>query len=99
MSADKVTSGGEPTLGDLGVQPRPLEEFLAVLKASAIGVGSDIVSTDQHEAMGIEQASVQLLGSSEFYHLPVRLKYSNQGRLGEITRLDRILQCIHRDDA
>jgi hypothetical protein len=37
--------------------------------ASAIGVGSDIVSTDQHEAMGIEQTSVQLLGSSEFYYL------------------------------
>jgi hypothetical protein len=51
--------------------------------ASAIGVGSDIVSTDQHEAMGIEQTSVQLLGSSEFYHLPVPLKYSNQGRLGK----------------
>ena len=32
LSADKVTSGGEPTLGDLGVQLRPLEEFLAVLE-------------------------------------------------------------------
>jgi NADH dehydrogenase len=32
MKTDKVVSGAEPTLGDLGVQPRPLEEFLAVLK-------------------------------------------------------------------
>jgi hypothetical protein len=67
--------------------------------ASAIGIRSDIVSTDQHEAMGIEQTSVQLLGSSEFYHLPVRLKYSNQGQFGKFARLNRILQRIHRDDA
>ena len=32
LKTDKVVSGMEPTLGDLGVQPRPLEEFLAVLK-------------------------------------------------------------------
>jgi hypothetical protein len=32
LSADKLSSGGKPTLGDLGVQLRPLEEFLAVLK-------------------------------------------------------------------
>src|ERR1700730_15527154 len=32
LKTDKVVSGAEPTLGDLGVQPRPLEEFLAVLK-------------------------------------------------------------------
>jgi hypothetical protein len=29
---DKVVSGREPTFGDLGVHPRPLEEFLAALK-------------------------------------------------------------------
>ena len=34
LKTDKVVSGAEPTLGDLGVQPRPLEEFLAVLKHS-----------------------------------------------------------------
>jgi uncharacterized protein YbjT (DUF2867 family) len=32
LKTDKVVSGVEPTLDDLGVQPRPLEEFLAVLK-------------------------------------------------------------------
>jgi uncharacterized protein YbjT (DUF2867 family) len=32
LKTDKVVSGVKPTLGDLGVQPRPLEEFLAVLK-------------------------------------------------------------------
>ena len=30
LRTDKVVSGAEPTLGDLGVQPRPLEEFLAI---------------------------------------------------------------------
>jgi hypothetical protein len=43
----------------------------------AIGIASDIVSADQHGAIGIEQSSVQILGSSEFYHLPMRLKYSS----------------------
>jgi NADH dehydrogenase len=33
LKTDKVVSGMEPTLDDLGVQPRPLEEFLAVFKA------------------------------------------------------------------
>jgi NADH dehydrogenase len=33
LKTDKVVSGMEPTLGDLGVQPRPLEEFLALSKA------------------------------------------------------------------
>jgi NADH dehydrogenase len=33
LKTDKVVSGMEPTLGDLGVQPRPLEEFLALFKA------------------------------------------------------------------
>jgi hypothetical protein len=42
----------------------------------AIGIASDIVSADQHGAIGVEQSSVQILGSSEFYHLPMRLKYS-----------------------
>ena len=32
LKTDKVISGLEPTLGDLGVQPRPLDEFLAVFK-------------------------------------------------------------------
>jgi hypothetical protein len=32
LKTDKVVSGVEPTLGDLGVQPWPLEEFLVVLK-------------------------------------------------------------------
>jgi NADH dehydrogenase len=32
LKTDKVVSGVERTLGDLGVQPRPLEEFLAVIK-------------------------------------------------------------------
>src|SRR6266446_7334338 len=32
LKTDKVVSGMEPTLGDLGVQPRPLGEFLAVFK-------------------------------------------------------------------
>jgi uncharacterized protein YbjT (DUF2867 family) len=32
LKTDKVVSGVERTLGDLGVQPRPLEEFLAVFK-------------------------------------------------------------------
>ncbi len=32
LKTDKVVSGAEPTLGDLGVQPRPLEDFLAVVK-------------------------------------------------------------------
>jgi NADH dehydrogenase len=32
LKTDKVINGLEPTLGDLGVQPRPLEKFLAVLK-------------------------------------------------------------------
>jgi hypothetical protein len=43
--------------------------------AAAIGAELDIVSADQHGAIGIEQASVQ--GSSEFYHLPMRIKYSS----------------------
>jgi hypothetical protein len=33
LKTDKVVSGAEPTLGDLAVQPRPLLDFLAVLKA------------------------------------------------------------------
>jgi NADH dehydrogenase len=32
LKTDKVVSGAEPTLGDLGVRSRPLEEFLASLK-------------------------------------------------------------------
>jgi hypothetical protein len=36
-----------------------------------------IVSADEHAAIGIEQSSVQLLGGSEFYHLPMCIKYSS----------------------
>jgi len=32
LKTDKIVSGMKPTLGDLGVQPRPLEEFLAAFK-------------------------------------------------------------------
>jgi uncharacterized protein YbjT (DUF2867 family) len=32
LKTDKVVSGTVPTLGDLGIQPWPLEEFLAVFK-------------------------------------------------------------------
>jgi NADH dehydrogenase len=32
LKTDKVVSGTEPTLADVGVQPRPLEEFLPVFK-------------------------------------------------------------------
>src|SRR6516164_9830262 len=32
LRTDKVVTGLEPTLGDLGIQPRPLENFLAAFK-------------------------------------------------------------------
>jgi NADH dehydrogenase len=32
LKTDKVVSGAEPTLGNLGVQPRPLEEFLTIFR-------------------------------------------------------------------
>jgi NADH dehydrogenase len=32
LKTDKVVSGTVPTLGDLGIQPWPLEEFLAIFK-------------------------------------------------------------------
>jgi len=32
LKTDKVVSGKEPTLGDLGVQPRRLEDFFAIVK-------------------------------------------------------------------
>jgi hypothetical protein len=32
LKTDKVARGAESALGDLGVQPRPLEEFLGVFK-------------------------------------------------------------------
>jgi hypothetical protein len=60
---------------------------------------SDIVSAKQHGAVGLEQSSVQLLGSSEFYHQPVRVKYPAQCRLGEVARLSGVFQRIHGDDA
>jgi hypothetical protein len=67
--------------------------------ASAISIESDIIRADQHGAIGFEPSSVQLLGSSEFYQLPVRIKYSSQRRLGKVARLNRILQRGHGEDA
>ena len=32
LKTDKVVTELEPTLGDLGIQPRPLESFLAAFK-------------------------------------------------------------------
>jgi len=32
LKTDKVVGGMQPTLGDLGVQPRPLAEFLAAFE-------------------------------------------------------------------
>src|SRR6516162_1713706 len=69
------------------------------LTASAIGAGSNVVSVDQHGAVGIEQPSVQLLGGPKFYHLPVRVKYAPQCRFEKIARLSRILQRIGGEDA
>jgi hypothetical protein len=34
LKTDKVVSGMEPTLDDLGVQPQPLDEFLSVFSLS-----------------------------------------------------------------
>jgi nucleoside-diphosphate-sugar epimerase len=53
LKTDKVVSGMEPTLGDLGVQPRPLEEFRAVFKDKrsevlfAIGAEADIANVEK----------------------------------------------------
>jgi hypothetical protein len=66
--------------------------------ASAISIESDIISADQHGAIGFEPSSVQLLGSSEFYQLPVRIKYSSQRGLGKVARWS-ILQRGHGEDA
>jgi hypothetical protein len=32
LKTDKVVSGMEPTLGDLGVQPRPLQDLVTSVK-------------------------------------------------------------------
>ena len=37
----------------------------------------NIVSADQHGAVGFDLSSVQLLSGPEFYELPMRIKYSN----------------------
>jgi hypothetical protein len=66
---------------------------------AASAIESDIVSAEQHGAVGINLSSVQLLGSPEFYQLPMRVKYSSKRWLGKITRLSRILESIDRDDA
>ena len=57
------------------------------------------MSAHQYGPIGFEQSGVQLLGSSEFYHLPVRIKYAPECRLGKVARLRRILQHIHGKDA
>jgi NADH dehydrogenase len=36
LKTDKVVSGMEPTLGDLGVQPRHLEQFLMSFRDSRV---------------------------------------------------------------
>ena len=36
LRTDKVVSGAELTLGDLGVQPRPLEQFLTAFRDSTV---------------------------------------------------------------
>jgi len=56
---------------------------------------SDIVGANQHGAIGIEQSSVQLLGSSEFDHLPMRIKYLSSCRLGKVARLNGVFQSIY----
>jgi hypothetical protein len=37
----------------------------------------NILSADQHGAVGFDLSSVQLLGSPELYKLPMRTKYSS----------------------
>ena len=37
----------------------------------------NILSADQHGAVGLDLSSVQLLGSPELYKLPMRIKYSS----------------------
>ena len=59
---------------------------------------SDIVSADPHGAIGIEQSSVQLLSSPEFY-LPMRIKYSSSCRPGKLARLNGIFKSIYGEDA
>jgi hypothetical protein len=59
------------------MRPPLCDVQLAAISATAIGAESDIVSADQHGAIGIEQSSVQLLGGSKFYHLSMRIKYSS----------------------
>ena len=54
----------------------PLRNSMWV-RRSAGAAASDIVGADQHRPIGIEQSGVQLLSSSKFYHLPVRIKYSS----------------------
>src|SRR5258708_6438250 len=59
----------------------------------------EIVSAKQYTAIGIEQSGVKHLGSSEFYHQAVGVKYPAQRRLGEVARLSGILQRTHGQDA
>jgi hypothetical protein len=59
----------------------------------------DILGAKQYAASGVEQSSVQLLGSAEFYHQAVSIKYSIERRLGKCVRLNSMLQRIQGEDA
>jgi hypothetical protein len=59
----------------------------------------DILSADQHGSIGFEEAGIQLLGSSEFYHESVGIEYSAKGKLGKVARLSRLLKYIQSDEA
>lgn len=59
----------------------------------------DILGAEQYAAIGVEQSRVQLLGSAEFYHQAVSIKYSIERRLGKCVRLNRMFQNIHGEDA
>jgi hypothetical protein len=61
-------------------------------------VRSNILGTEQYSAI-VEQSSVELLDSAEFYHQAVRIKYSIERRLGKCVRLNRTFQRIHGEDA
>jgi hypothetical protein len=43
---------------------------------------------EEHKAVIIELSSVHLLGGTQFYQLPMRVKYLRERGLGEVSRLD-----------
>jgi hypothetical protein len=45
---------------------------------------SNVAGTHKHGPVGFEQSSVQLLGSSEFYHLPMGIEYSGKDSFGKV---------------